>query len=149
MARSQSRGLARLSQHRTRTGKVITRLASGGWWRSWGISRRSSRVCGWKPCARASARPPRWSGSVMAHGAYGGCMRSSWRRLLWASWTFTTLCSTCGRGRRLGWTAAPPGRVGGLAGPGTGCGMASRTGSWPTWSRPWRSRACLTPRGIR
>jgi hypothetical protein len=53
------------------------------------------------------------------------------------------------KGRRLGGTAAPPGRVGGLAGPGTGCGMASRTGSWPTWSRPWRSRACLTPRGIR
>ena len=30
----------------------------------------------------------------MAHGAYGGWARSSWRRLLWASWTFTTLCST-------------------------------------------------------
>src|SRR5262249_45175666 len=35
----------------------------------------------------------------MAHGAYGGCMRSSWRPLPWASWTFTTLCSTCGRAR--------------------------------------------------
>ena len=28
--------LARLSQHRTRTGKVITGCASVGWWRSWG-----------------------------------------------------------------------------------------------------------------
>src|SRR4029453_10381232 len=54
-----------------------------------------------------------------------------------------------GGGRGPGWTAAPPGRVGGLAGHGTGCGMASQTGSWPTWSRPWRSRACLTPHGIR
>ena len=31
---------------------------SAGWWPSWGISMRSSRVCGLKPCARASARAP-------------------------------------------------------------------------------------------
>lgn len=121
--------------------------ASGGWWRSGGISMRSSRVWGLKPCARASARPPRESGSVMVRGAGGGCMRSGWRPLPWASWTFTTPCRTSGRGRQPGSTAARPRHVGGLAGHGTGCGRASRTGAWQTLSRPGRSRACRTPHG--
>ena len=79
----------------------------------------------------------------------GGGMRSAGRPTPWASWTFPTPRSPCGRERRPGGTAAPPRRVGGVAGPGTGCGMASRTGSWPTGSRPWRSRACLPLHGRR
>ena len=50
--------LARLGQHRTRTGQVVTRLHSAGWWPSWGISMRSSRVCGLKRCVRASGSAP-------------------------------------------------------------------------------------------
>ena len=59
-------GLARLSRSIARAPAMSSPgCASVGWWRSWVISRRSSRVCGRKPCARASARPPRWSGAVL------------------------------------------------------------------------------------
>ena len=37
-------------------------------------------------------------------------------------------CAVPVEGAAACWTAAPPGRVGGLAGPGTGCGMASQDG---------------------
>ena len=120
-----------------------------GWSQSWGVWMRCSLGGGLQPCARVSARLRRWSGSVMAPAGCGGGMRSAGRPTPWASWTFPTPRSPCGRERRPGGTAAPPRRVGGLAGPGTGCGMASRTGSWPTGSRPWRSRACLPLHGRR
>jgi hypothetical protein len=134
--------LARLGQHRTRTGQVITRLHQ----------RRLVAVLG----DIEALKPRVWFEAVrqgistapqvvwLSDGA-----RGVWRPLPWASWTLTTPCSPCGRGRRPGWTAAPPRRVGGVAGHGTGCGMASRTGSWQTLARPWRSRACLPPHGIR
>ncbi|OLE97762.1 MAG: hypothetical protein AUG75_04345 [Cyanobacteria bacterium 13_1_20CM_4_61_6] len=130
--------LARLGQHRTRTGKVVARLHQ----------RRLVAVLGdiealkprlWLEAVRQGIRTaPQvvW----LSDGARGLWRLYDERLAAYAtgaSWTFTTPCSTSGRGRQPGWMGAPPRRAGGLAGHGTACGMASRTGSWQTWSRPW------------
>src|SRR2546430_473653 len=128
--------LARLGQHRTRTGKVVTRRHHRRLVAVLGVWMRCSLGCGLKPCARVSARRRRWSGSVMAPAGCGGRMRSAWRPTPWASWTFTTPRSTCGRGQPRGWTAAPPRRGGGLAGDGTGCGRGQRAWALRTLAGP-------------
>ena len=139
--------LARLGQHRTRTGQASPGSSTVVWWRSWGTSRHSSRAYGSKRSARASRMRPRWSGSVMVAAGCGACLRSSSRPLRRVSWTFTTRRKTYGRARRPGSMAVPQRPVGGLAGHGTASGMAIPTGSWPTWPTPWRWRGCPTRRG--
>ena len=138
---------ARLGQQRTRTGQVVTRWPQRRLVAVLGrIDRLQPRV--WLEAVRQGiSHAPQvvWLREGARGG--GGCLRSAWRPLPWASWTFPTPCSPGGRGPRPGWTAAPPTRAGGLAGHGTACGMASPMGSWQTWSRPGMSRASPTPHG--
>ena len=80
-------------------------------------------------------------------GLMAAVWRSSWRRL-WASWTSPRCAVPVEGGRRLGWTAAPPGRVGGLGwaqgGPPVRHGPVD--GVWADLVEALGSRACLTPR---
>ena len=141
--------LARLGRHRTGPARWLLDCISADWWPSSGISRHSRGVCGSKPCVKASGARLRWSGSVMAPGGCGACLRSASRPMLWGSWTFTMRRSSCGRGQPPGWMDARAMRVGGSDGHGTAYGMASRMGSWQTWQMPWPWRGCLRQHGTR
>ena len=110
MARSQSRGVGPPGAHRTRTGKVITRLRQ----------RRLVAVLGdiealkprlWLEAVRQGiSTAPRWSGSVMAHGAYGGCMEEQLAAAVAVGILDFYRCAVpVEGGRRLGWTAHHPG----------------------------------------
>ena len=110
--------LARIGQHRTRTGQVVTRLTQ----------RRLVAVLGdidalkprlWlEALRRASGTRPRWSGSVMGGAGCGACLTSALRPMPRASWTFTTRRKTSGRVRPPGSMDAPP-----------------RARRWFTWAR--------------
>jgi hypothetical protein len=72
---------ARWGQPRTRPGQVITRLRQRRLVAVWGDS-EALQPRGWLEAVRQRLRTaPRWSGSVMVHGAGGGGMRSVWRPL--------------------------------------------------------------------
>ena len=139
--------LARLGQHRTRTGHLVTRLHQ----------RRLVAVLGdiemltprlWLEALRQGIRrAPQVVWLSDGGGGYGACLKSSLPVMLRASWTFTTQRRTCGRARPPGSMDGLRRRVGGSGGHATACAMASLTGSWLTLPRPWRSRACPTPHG--
>ena len=128
--------LARLGQHRTRTGQVVPRLAHrrlvavlGG------IEALKARL--WLEAVRQGIlHAPRvvW----LSDGARGlwHLFEERFAAMRPAFWTFTTRRNSCGRVRPPGSMAARHRPAGGSAGPDTACGMANPTGSWPTWPRP-------------
>ena len=141
--------LARLGQHRTRAGQVVTRLHQRRLVAVLGdIEALTSRL--WLEAVRQGiTSAPGWSGSAMARGGYGACLMSALRPMRRGSWTSITPRNTCGRGQRPGWMDGPPRLAAGSRGPATACGMAIPTGSWPTSLRPWTWKVCPPRRGPR
>jgi hypothetical protein len=129
-------GVARLGQQRTRTGKVVPRLRQ----------RRLVAVLG-----DIEALTPRGWLEAVRQGlrtAPQVVWLSDGARGLWRLYEEQLAATAVGildfyhavqyrwKGAAAWLAGRTPKRVGGLAGHGTGCGMASRTGAWPTSSRP-------------
>src|SRR5712691_8042072 len=142
--------LARLGCHRTRTGKVVTRLHQRRLVAVFGdIEALQERL--WYEALRQGIRHASqvvW----LSDGA-----RGLWRLFEERFTAYATgildfyhavqqlRCNSCGRVRQPGSMAAPPRRVGGSAGPGIACGIAIPTAAWQTWPTPWTRRGCLRP----
>ena len=140
---------ARLGQHRTRTGKVVTRLPH----------RRLVAVLG-----GVDALQPRWWLAAVRQGIrqapqvvwLSDGARGLWRRYeeRWAAYAVGILDFS--HAAQSLWKGAAAWRDGRTTQARRWFGWARHrlrhgqpTGSWPTGSRPWRSRACLPLHGRR